>query len=87
MDFTLIERSGIKRIDFAKLVGVNRSFVTHWIKGTNPRKNSAYYAKLEKLMRILSHNVDKGSLPCHPDKYKELISKLSTKLDGQSADQ
>lgn len=64
MDFSIIERAGLKQIDLAELTGVTRATAGLWVKGKiKPGKNMRHYDLVVKTLEVVGRAVEQGKLP------------------------
>lgn len=89
MDFSIVERAGLKAIDIHKILGVSRATAGAWMSGRgNPSPNMRHYAALTHMLRVLEKALDEGKLPRKDmsaevrnavvEKIKTLVSKINT---------
>lgn len=62
MDFTIVERAGLRMSDLAIIVGVTRGRVSQW-KLVPPLSTSPRYQMLVDALRIMDKAVSAGKLP------------------------
>jgi predicted transcriptional regulator len=78
MDFTIIERAGLKALDFAQIVGVTRARVSQW-KTTPPSPKYARYQVVVDTLARLERAVESNKLPLR-NMTKEVRSRVIEKL-------
>lgn len=62
MDFTVIERAGLRLTEFSKLVGVSRTAIYSYLDGVS-KPNRLTEQRLTHVLSALSHMVEAGALP------------------------
>lgn len=69
MDFTILDRSGMTKAEFAKLMRVSRVTVYKWAKGSNVRKSIE--PRLKRALSLIGKAVKGGMLPLSDDVPRE----------------
>lgn len=64
MDFTILEKAGVRQTEFAKLVGVSKIAVHKWTKGGGIDKRHS--DKINKIMNAIEGATADGYLPIAP---------------------
>lgn len=84
MNFTIVEKAGLRMTDLAEIVGVTRGRVTQW-KTNPPTTASPNYQALVTAMGIIEKAVLGGKLPLSKmDKANRIrvIEKIKAKLSA-----
>lgn len=84
MNLSIVEKTGLKMLDLAEIVGVTRGRVSQW-KNSPPKEKTPTYHRLVTAIDILEKAYAGGKLPLETmDRAARtrVISKIKAKLDA-----
>ena len=84
MDFSIIEKAGLRPIDLAEIVDVSRASVSFWVRGIHgPNMNKPYAKRLQQTMDALARWVELGKLPKPNTSRADVVARIKAFLDKQ----
>ncbi len=84
MDFSIVEKAGLRSTDIAEILGVSRASVSFWTSGKcSPSKSKPYTKKLEITLDTLFKLVEVGKLPKPNGDRKDIVRRIKAFVDNQ----